>query len=551
MDESDESQLRQQQAEDEKLLAAKAKLPLEEQAADKSWKVRKQAYEKMQEAVKNDASSHAQVAQLSPKAIGDGNQGAQDVACDMVLAMLDKVSSASLAPVSEELASSLVGSALGSRPAIVAKAKEALLGLVEHGFAHQVISALSKAYSHKTPKVALAAAEATLYALQQFGPGVITPKQIVPPLLKLFDAKDGKVRDVAKNCVLELSHWLGAAKVRETILPKMREAQQTELDSKLAQTADKKAPLRLTHKARAEQAAAPGASPPASPSDQPEAPAPEPAAPAVPAFSASDLDDQTPVDIAAKLPKQWSQVESIKWLERKQALTALKDLASVPRAESHNLHDIVAALKKVIQKDTNAACVAEACACVAAMAGSVRKGFATFAKGTFMPLCFDKLKDKNSAVQRQSIAAVAAMHRSCVSLKDAAESITTAMSAQNPQTRQATLKWLAEAVTHDSAAEVKKAHDGLLPQVVTLASDAVPDVRDAAIAALAAFAQAGGGMSAISKHTAKLDERRTKQLEVRHTHVICCFLHCACNQRCPFRPSTIMADYHRTLRHQW
>jgi hypothetical protein len=206
---------------DAQLLAAAAKKPLDEQVVYKSWKVRKQAYECMLAQLAQDPSSHVQFAQLASKAVADGNQGAQDVACDLLLVLLEKCESQVLQPVATDLADSLVGNALNSRPAIVAKAKEALLRLVEHGFVNDVIAANSKAYSHKAPKVALAAAESTLETVRAFGPSEVPPTLIVKPLLQMFDAKNEKLRKVAKDVVIELAKWLGTERVRTTILPKV------------------------------------------------------------------------------------------------------------------------------------------------------------------------------------------------------------------------------------------------------------------------------------------------------------------------------------------
>ena len=503
-----------------KQLAHAAKAPLDEQIADKSWKVRKQAYEHILAQLRSDSSSHSQLSQLARQAVTDSNQGALEVACDLVIVLTDVCESSELAGVASGLADSLVGNALNSRPGIVTRAREALLRLVEHGFAEDVIAATSKAYKHKTPKVAAAAANATLEALQQFGPAVISPTHIVPPLLKVFDAKDVKIRATAKDIVIELAKWLGTTKVRSTILPKMRDTQQAELEAYWAKNPQEACPTpaRLTHAQRAAQGAAEPAPGAEDPSSEAAPAAPVVAAALPPVAAAIDLDmlaDQPAVDITTKLPKDFfTQVDAAKWSDRKQALTALKDAAAQNRAEHNSLFDVVASLKKVIQKDNNAACVAEACACVAALAESARKGFASFAKGTFLTLCFDKLKDKSSAVVKQSLAALTAMHARCVALKDAAEAVAVALAAPNPQVKQHTLQWLQEAIPLEQAADIKRAHEALIPPVVGLASDAMPAVRDGAVVVLSAFARVGGGTAAISKYTAKLDERRTKQLEV-------------------------------------
>jgi hypothetical protein len=511
---------------DVKSLEDAAKKPLDEQVADKSWKIRKQAYESMLVQLRRDSSVHQQYAHLSPKAVSDSNQGAQDVACDLVLALLEQCDSVILEHVAASVAESLVGNALNSRPAIVNKATEVLLRLVEHGFASDVIAATSKGYSHKVPKIALASAGVTLDALRQFGPQVISPKLIVPPFLAVFDAKDAKIRATGKDVVIELSRWLGVDKVRATILPKMRDAQQAELETFWAKNPapNEPVPTRYTRADQARQAPIHQDAEEVTTSAQADlvsAPAPTTASATVP-FEAEDLLDQNPISILAKLPRDFfTTLEDAKWSIRKAALASLAAIASGVRAEGGDLHEVVAALKKVLQKDNNAACVAEAATCVAALACSVRKAFANYSRSPFLPLCFDKLKDKNAAVQRQALAALTAMHKHCVQLKDISNSVSTALAASNPQVRQHTLSWLLAAVQHEPAADLKRSFEGILPTTIQLASDAVPAVRDMALAVLVACATPAGGLLAVSKYTSKLDERRMKQLEACSCHVYC------------------------------
>ncbi len=52
-------------------------------------------------------------------------------------------------------------------------------------------------------------------------------------------------------------------------------------------------------------------------------------------------------------------------------------------------------LKKVIVKDSNVVCVAEAVACLGRLAKGLRKDFASSARA-FFPVLLDKYKDKNS-----------------------------------------------------------------------------------------------------------------------------------------------------------
>ena len=346
----------------------------------------------------------------------------------------------------------------------------------------------------------------TLTALQQFGPKVLLPSVFVSSLVPVFDGRDGVSRKTAQDIVVELARWQGPDAARASILPKLRDAQKKDIEAMFEDLPPgRPVPERRTRSAQAsmgDEQAAPE-----------EAPVDNKPPPRTLLRNFADEDEE--VDVIAQIPKSmWSEVEDTKWSIRKNALTSLKTAASVPRAVPGDLHDIAGILKKVIQKDSNAACVAEACACVTALSKCMRKGFSNFARSTFFALCLDKSKDKNSAVRARALEAVTAMHTCCTKLSDVADPVAAALGSPSPQVKQGTLSWLAEAVEMEGAAEVKPLHKQLLPICAGLCTDAVPAVRDGAVAAIAAFARVAGKLSLIEAHIAALDDRRKKQVEV-------------------------------------
>ena len=92
-----------------------------------------------------------------------------------------------------------------------------------------------------------------------------------------------------------------------------------------------------------------------------------------------------PKDILPLLKKEfWEGLESKKWSDRKEQLTALKTLATAhPHLASGrdvDYGDVGRELRKVIAKDANVACVAEAIACCGALAKGLRAGYSATAK---------------------------------------------------------------------------------------------------------------------------------------------------------------------------
>ena len=350
----------------------------------------------------------------------------------------------------------------------------------------------------------------TLIALQQFDPKVLLPSLFVSSLVPVFDGKDGVSRKTAQDIVVELARWQGPDAARASILPKLRDAQKKDIEAMFLELPpERPVPERRMRSVQASMG------------DEQAAPEEVPVDNKPPrALLRNFADDDEEVDVIAQIPKSmWSEVEDTKWSIRKNALTCLKTAASVPRAVPGDLHDIAGILKKVIQKDSNAACVAEACACVTALSKCMRKGFSNFARSTFFALCLDKSKDKNSAVRARALEAVTAMHTCCTKLLDVAEPVIAALGSPSPQVKQGTLSWLADAVEMEGAAEVKPLHKQLLPICAGLCTDAVPAVRDAAVAVIAAFARVAGKLSLIESHISALDGRRKKQVEVSLLHL--------------------------------
>lgn len=493
---------------EEAAIKAAASLDLADRISHKLWKVRKGAAEfvLLQLSSTDGASSHKQFARFSPSMISDANPGAQDAACDAILKLLQVCESSVVTDVASTLSKSAVAKTFKGRPAIVKKSTDILLLLVEHECAEDVMRHVVAAYKDKVAKVAQAALAMTLTGLQQFGHKVLIPSLFASSLVPVFDGKDAVSRKTAQDIIVELARWQGPDAARASILPKLRDAQKKDIEAALLDLPpERPVPERRTRSAQAsmgdEQAVA--------------AEAPAESKPPGRALLRNFADDDEEVDVLAQIPKSmWTEVENTKWSVRKNALTSLKTAASVPRAVPGDLHDIAGILKKVVQKDSNAACVAEACACVAALSKCMRKGFSNYARSTFFALCLDKSKDKNSAVRARALEAVTEMHTCCTKLADVAEPVAAALGSPSPLVKQGTLSWLAEAVEMEGAAEIKPLHKQLLPICAGLCTDAVPAVRDGAVAVIAAFARVAGKLSIIEPHISALDDRRKKQVEV-------------------------------------
>ena len=269
-----------------------------------------------------------------------------------------------------------------------------------------VVEALLKGSNHKVPKVVLACTQALTRAVESFGtPSVIPAKPILKGVSHLFESKDAKVRDAAKALTVELTRWLGPDAVRRDLLEKMRAGMQAEV-TEMTAAAPARAP-RATRRLRKD-----GDRAEAEPMDVDggeggaDAGGDPAAASAFPdAYEFSDpadvLDTLEKAPANKEQPKFWGAVASSKWKERLGALTQLRELADHPRLASGDYGDVARAIKRVVTKDANIACVGEACASAGALAKGLRREFRSEAR-LVLPGMLDKLKDKNASVVQKN-----------------------------------------------------------------------------------------------------------------------------------------------------
>lgn len=109
-----------------------------------------------------------------------------------------------------------------------------------------------------------------------------------------------------------------------------------------------------------------------------------------------DLAD--PVAILSKIPNDfYEQIEAKKWQERKEALSSVEKLTEVIKLAPGDYGELMKALLKVINKDTNVILVGQAAKIVGQMASALRKDFKPYA-GDTIRACIEKFKEKKPAI---------------------------------------------------------------------------------------------------------------------------------------------------------
>ena len=411
----------------------------------------------------------------------------------------------------------VVAKGMSGRPKTVERASETCMMLCELEASEAVVEALLKGSNHKVPKVVLACTQALTRAVESFGtPSVVPAKPILKGVSHLFESKDAKVRDAAKALTVELTRWLGPDAVRRDLLEKMRAGMQAEV-TEMTAAAPARAPRATRQlrkdgdRAEAEPMDVDGGEGGADAGGDPAA------ASAFPdAYEFSDpadvLDTLEKAPANKEQPKFWGAVASSKWKERLGALTQLRELADHPRLASGDYGDVARAIKRVVTKDANIACVGEACASAGALAKGLRREFRSEAR-LVLPGMLDKLKDKNASVVQKNQDALLEFSRHCFTLADVADDVVAALGHKMPKVRAQTMAWIAAAAAESDKTAAAALHKTIVPAIVKCADHREPDVRAAAIDALAAVGRAGGGWRSIARHVDALDDARKAKVE--------------------------------------
>ena len=460
--------------------------------------------------------------ECATSACGDGNAAALDAALDAVVALLGVADAEYAGKHAEGMLDNLTIKGLGGRARAVERATECCLLLIELEQGGVVIEALLRATGNKVPKIALAAANAVLAAVREFGtPKVIAPGAILKGLAPLFDAKDAKVRTAAKEITVEMTRWLGAQAVKRDLIDKMREAMQADVNKAIANIESNARPTRFLRKDKPMDDYPTTVSSEPGDSDTRDA--------SVSAMGASTSTVETAPDAyeysepesilplldkpgEGENPKFWDGIVSKKWQERQYALQTLTKLASAPRLAAADYGGISKALKLVITKDSNVACVAEAARAAAALAKGARKDWTRDAR-VLLPGMLDKLKDKTAAVIEALQGALSESLKYCFELGDIVDDVCMALDHKVPKVQIETLKWLSRSFEGMKRVQLCALHKVIVPPIVKCTSASNGDTRNGAMEALAACAKTSGGLKTIDFLLMDIDASKRSKIE--------------------------------------
>ena len=561
--------------EEEEILKATLKLSFAAQCQHAHWKVRSRAYESMvssssfdddfakdgkKETNANDYEKNFEIIdyfkEAMHKIVSETNANALDVALERTNQRLRKMidrelvsfftSSSSKSEgvkegvkefaedVGAKVLPALVSKAFFGRPKAVSFATETFCLFVEMEQSELAIEVLSKASGHKVPKVALAASKCLALACEQFGcgkRGALNWMKCLDGAKEAIGHRDEKVRNEGKRVIVECAKWVGDQIVMEKMKDKLSKTMKGEVEASLAkETADGKERgsmkatrflISLQKEMRTKKTT----------TSTSEGSKEDSVTEKVEAVAGADDLNEDPYDSAEPfsvlkaldkpstdedIPKFWEAVVSSNWRHRLHALKQLTDeCSSSARLQKEEFMELQKVLKKVISKDANANCVAEASKSIEKLCLNARADFSKDAKMLLSAL-LDKLKDKNAFVTSAIANTLDAISLRCFAFCDSPEDVVKyGLQHKVGKAKLETLKWLTRSSASFSLQEAKKTISAseLVATVVKLLEDKDPETRKASQEFLGTLAGRAGGMKTLSsQHLAGVDDSKMKKM---------------------------------------
>lgn len=409
----------------------------------------------------------------------DSNAAAQEKGLTVVNAFVELSSPSVSAKVASDIISGVIAKCLIS-PKVRTRelAQDIILMYIEVERHELVLEELLKGVDNKTPKIVCSCINLLRLALNSFGPKIIKPSPLIKYITsKGLEDRDKTVRDESKQLAIEIFRWMKEA--FKSQLSGLKPVTQTELETEFEKVASERpSPSRYLRSEQDRvhvQKTEAGETPDGAAASMPQA-----------SEEIDPFELLEPVEILSKLPSDfYSNCESKKWQERKQALDSLQELLTPnPKIAAGDYADLVKVLKKFIQKDTMIPVVAAAAKCLADLASRLKKTFSPYAHSC-IAVILEKFKEKKPNVVSALREAVDACMLS-YSLEHILEDITCALDNKNPQIKSETASFLTRQFAAQTFAILgnKKLLKQLIDPLIKTLSDMDANVRDASAEAI-------------------------------------------------------------------
>ncbi|KAK5643087.1 hypothetical protein RI129_006932 [Pyrocoelia pectoralis] len=455
------------------------KLSTEDRCVHKQWKARVSGYEdaaKLFQQMDDEKSPEfSRYLGLIKKFVTDSNAMGQEKGLEAALAYIENYAHAG--KTVNDVMSGIVTKCIAAPKTKTRElAVQITLMYIEIEKYEAVLDELIKGMDQKNPKIVAACITAVTAALREFGTKVVHPKPLIKKISSLFAERDKGIRDEARLMVIELFKWIGPP--LRSQLNNLQPVQATELEAEFAKVEGQRVtPTRYIRSQQERQAKLAAETVEAEGDEDVEE-----EGYSTPALDLYDIADS--VDILSKLPKNfYEQLEAKKWQERKGALELLEKLVKTPKLENGDYGDLVRALKKIIQKDTNVVVAALAGKNLACLASGLKKRFQQYAPFC-VPTLLEKFKEKKQNVVLVIREAIDAVYES-ITIEVILEDVLEALNNKNPSVKAETAAFLSRAFAKTPPSSLnKKLLKAYSAALIKNINEPDPTVRDCSSEAL-------------------------------------------------------------------
>ncbi|XP_056629748.1 protein mini spindles isoform X2 [Diorhabda sublineata] len=486
------------------------KLPIEDKCVHKLWKARVCGYEEVTKLFRqiDDEKSpeFGKYLGLVKKFVTDSNAMGQEKGLEATLAYVENYAHAGKT-VSEVMSGVVAKCIAAPKTKTRELALQLTLMYIEIEKFEAVEDELIKGMELKNPKIVTACVNACTTALREFGSKVINVKPLLKKISVLLADRDKSVRDETKLMIVEMYRWIGASLRLQLQAASLQPVQITELETEFAKIEGQKAvPTRYIRSQQVKQAKL------AEQVAAGEAEEEEEEAEVVQEIDPYEL--ASAVEILSKMPKDfYENVEAKKWQDRKDALEAVENLVKTPKLENGDYGDLVRALKKVIQKDSNVVCVAIAGRCIAGLANGLKKKFQTYS-GFCVSTILEKFKEKKQNVVSALRDAIDAVYLT-TNLEAILEDVLEALNNKNPSVKIETSLFLARAFTKTPPTSVnKKLLKAITAPLTKNINESDQNVREASAEALGTLMKLVGEKT-IAPFLVELEKDNLKMAKIK------------------------------------
>ncbi|RNF12275.1 XMAP215 family protein [Trypanosoma rangeli] len=406
-------------------------LPLDALLTHKNWKARREGFERVRDSP-NELKAH--LLDKRKKIMGEGNAAAQEALFEALSALVNVCDDNNLSILAGEPLKVVIEKGITGRPRAVQASSKFVLDLVGAAKQTEVFDVLLPAFSHKTPKNRLAAAQLCARIVGDYGVAGLPTKSILKAMQPLFNDANAQVRKEAVLLCCQCYKFIGAA--IKGFLTDLREVQLQELETLFEEVVLGEAPRRNIRGMLSTT----------------------PVKPAVPVAhlvthngTSNDLSDEAyelcdEAPVLSRLPRNFYRValdKSAKWQDRVAMVQDnLLPLIAAPKPRLKDDYHELAGMVRELLLDPQAPLMLLGFKCIQELARALRSTFAPHARSYLNPL-FDKMKDKKTSVLEHITTTLEALIRyKCITLEQCQDEIELTAQSRVPNQRLALIHWL-------------------------------------------------------------------------------------------------------------